>query len=81
MLAENGKNSQLQPSEETVRSLLESPLGQQLLRSLQKTDGALLKQAATDFLSGDQASAKQRLSVLLEDPSTAKLLRELNRNG
>lgn len=75
----DGKISDFRFSGEEIRRVLGSPEGKRLLGLLTKDGGALLHQAADALRSGQQDTAKQLLSPLMETKEAEELVRKLNR--
>lgn len=57
--------------------LAQSPAGQQLLSSLQKSGGEELNTAMAKAAAGDYSQAQKAISAFLSTPEAQKLLRQL----
>lgn len=57
--------------------LAQNPASKQLFDRLQAQDGAAFRQAMNLASAGDYEQVKKTLSVLLQDPQTQALLRQL----
>ena len=66
--------------EKELRDLLQSKAGRQLIELLNKKDGSVLRQAASDAKNGRYEKAFEALAPLLEGTDASKLARELNKN-
>ena len=57
--------------------LAQNPAASQLFDRLQSQNGAAFQQAMNQAAAGDYEQVKKTLSVLLQDPQTQALLRQL----
>lgn len=57
--------------------LAQNPASRQLFDQLQAQNGAALQQAMNQAAAGNYEQVKKTLSVLLQDPQTQALLRQL----
>lgn len=81
MFSNKANNSGAMPfSEDTLRRVLASKEGRQLLALLRRTDGESLSRAVEAVRAGDYDKAKELLSPVLRGPEAEKLLGSLG-NG
>lgn len=71
-------NSQMPFDPATVRRVLGSPEGQQILKLLNQDGGQALKKAADALRTGDAETARQVLSPIMESEAAATLVEKLN---
>ena len=76
-----GENKAFPFQESDARRILGSKEGRALLKLLNQDGGAMLRQAAAAFQSGDMEKAKQLVTPLMESSEAQALIKELNRNG
>ena len=71
-------NGSMPFSEDTIRSVMQSAAGKQLLALLTKDGGAALRAAAAALKRGDTAAAQAAVAPIMGTEEAARLARELN---
>ena len=72
------KNSEDFSMQEALR-LAQSPVGQQLLAMLRRSDSGQIQQAMDQANAGDLESARKTIASLLTDPQIRKMLGQIGR--